>query len=341
MANQTFSEEYDTIRSVLASETFSSDKDAARLIRRLKSLLRSTGPDGSQGGALDSLRSHCERGFINRLFGQATDKESAGILALAGADKNLAKKAAALKALRHFHFMKKFGGHSLWVMSLPNSYKKWPSDQLGKIASKTRLAAKLRNKKGRFSSSQMRDLVNSSQTSAAWANRVHGMCTKTRGLGARRVDRLVKRWFADEDSTDDDIKAMRKTLAEGFKKIASAALSGKMVFTDNPIHRGTELEDAFAYVWYDRLNVVYIEGQFFKPGLFSGPKHWALIVVHELSHSQCNTVDVPGHYDHDGIKPNKVSYPASKAITNADNWAWFAADCNHALTAKNRSDALK
>ncbi len=341
MAHRIFTEEYDAIRKILKTESFSSDAAAQRLIASLRSVVATDGPNKSQGRALDDLRDQCERGLLNKVFGSRKEKEAEGILALAGDDTRLAKKAAALKALRHFYLMTKFGGHSLWVNSLPAHYRKWTTEQLGGISNKDQLKTELKKIEGRFSSQQMRDLVSCSQTAAAWANRTHGMCSKTSGLGALRVDRLIRRWFADEDTTDADIKSMRATLREGFKKIATAALSGKMVFTDNPIDRGTADENNFAYVWYDRLNVVYIEGQFFKPGLFSGPRHWALIVVHELSHSQCNTVDVPGHYDFDGIKPKRGTFPSSKAITNADNWAWFSADCNFALTQKNRDDALK
>ena len=188
----------------------------------------------------------------------------------------------------------------------------------------------------------MRDLASSSQTALKWANKAQAICSETKGVGAEKAGELVKRWFADEDTTDEDIAKYKKTLAEGFKKIAVAASSARLIFTDNPIDRGGEFEESEAYVWGDRLNVVYIESDFFgHENLLSGPTNWARIVVHELSHLKLNTVDVPGRYAWGGIMPHKGGFPASKAITNADSWAWFCADCNSALTEKNRLDALK
>jgi hypothetical protein len=223
-------------------------------------------------------------------------------------------------------------------MSLPSKPIKWPSEDIGGMSGAS-LTHALNDVKERFTPEQRKDMVDSSQLAQAWANKVQAMLSNTSKVGAEKVDALIKRWFADEDTTE--VTTMKKTLLDGFKKIAAAAGSGKLIFTDNPYLRGTDADGSFAYVWYDKLNVMYVGQTFFKNGLFGGLNHWALIVVHELSHLKCKTVDVPDRYDYSGIKPNKKSFPSSKAITNADNWAWFAADCNGALTAKARNDALK
>lgn len=236
--------------------------------------------------------------------------------------------------------MTKFGGHSLWVMSLPQSYRKWPSDELSGKSGEG-LANLLRDKEGRFSGKQMRDLTSASQEAVKWANKASAICTATLGIGAESAGTLIKRWFADENCSDQDITKMAATLAAGYKKIAVAAAGRKMVLTDNPVDRGTPDEDSNAYVWYDQLNVVYIEGGFFGEGgdpLF-GLKNWTRILVHELSHSQVKTEDHA--YRWKGLKPRSNSFPSAKAIENADSWAFFAADANGELTQRDREFCLK
>ena len=50
----------------------------------------------------------------------------------------------------------------------------------------------------------------------------------------------------------------------------------------------------------------------------------------------------PGpHYSWYGIGPNAANFPSAKAITNADNWAFFAADSAGALSDTERAKALK
>ena len=67
--------------------------------------------------------------------------------------------------------------------------------------------------------------------------------------------------------------------------------------------------------------------------------NWTRIVVHELSHLISGTVDHDDRYAHSGIGVH-AGFPASKAINNADSWAFFAADCAGVLTDGNRLKAL-
>jgi hypothetical protein len=65
--------------------------------------------------------------------------------------------------------------------------------------------------------------------------------------------------------------------------------------------------------------------------------------VHELSHLVCGTHDVndgQSRYAWSGIGPH-AGYPSAETIRNADNWAFFAADCAGALTAGQRETALR
>ncbi|MCF6281467.1 MAG: M35 family metallo-endopeptidase [Candidatus Polarisedimenticolaceae bacterium] len=66
---------------------------------------------------------------------------------------------------------------------------------------------------------------------------------------------------------------------------------------------------------------------------------WAATIVHELSHREMSTKD---HFYSDKVlKPNSGTFPSNKALTNADNYAFFAADCNGQLTAGKILTVLK
>lgn len=347
MANQIFSEEYDEIRAILRSNTFSNDKNAGTLLTDLQGVLGQDGPNKSKAKALDKLRDACERGFFQKLFGSAGQKESEGILALAGGGPAVNKKAAALKTLRHMRLLTSYGGHCVWVVSLPKPYSKWPIEEFDGANTET-LKTKLGHIDEYHTRKEMRDMTASTQKASAWALKAGAVCSSTKGVGAEKAETLIKRWFADENNEDEaNINRIKGVLGRGFGKIAAAATSGKMVLTENPVHRGTQFEQSEAYVWYDRLNVIYIEGAFFgKSNLLTGMTNWARIIVHELSHSQLQTKDIETHgvarysWHPRGIGPMAGSFSTAQALDNADNWAWFAADANGALSQKNRNDAL-
>jgi hypothetical protein len=338
MPKRRFSEEYEAMRRTLQDCAFAQGKEA--LIGKLKRLCEADGPDVGTAGVLGQLREHCERGVLDKLCSAAKHKESAGIRAIAGAAPHQDKKAAALKTLRHLHLKTRFGGHSLWVLSLPGAFTKWPSDQLaGK--SGDALDAILDDASSRFSGTQMRDLAHSSQSAGAWANKAMAICSATKGVGAESREQLIRRWFMDEATDAARLPAIADTLREGFRKIAVAALSKQLILTDNPIDRGTEDENTNAYVWGDTLNVVYIEKGFFGDGgdPLSGQANWTRILVHELSHSQLKTEDIA--YRWQGLRPRAATFTTAQALNNADSWAFFAADANGMLTPADRSFCLQ
>ena len=95
------------------------------------------------------------------------------------------------------------------------------------------------------------------------------------------------------------------------------------------------------------MDVVYIESNFFVDNVgnvLPGQTNWTRIMLHELTHLVCGTTDVPAgsdsRYAWYGIGPH-AGYPGSDCITNADNWAFFAADCAGALTDGPRTSALR
>ena len=89
------------------------------------------------------------------------------------------------------------------------------------------------------------------------------------------------------------------------------------------------------------MNVIYIQQATLSAAL--GAKMWdaALTIVHELSHRELKTPD-HRYADQGPISLGSTKGPISlgstkglstkKAITNADNWGFFAADLNNALS---------
>jgi Lysine-specific metallo-endopeptidase len=166
---------------------------------------------------------------------------------------------------------------------------------------------------------------------------------KSRGL------RLLRRWFGDEDSTDDQLRAFGKgNLLSGLKKMAPKMSAGHLIITDFvPIRHSADAGDqgfaaANAFVWQDKRDVVYVEKAFFKHDASSvfqnDERHWARIMVHEMSHREAKTDDK--RYGWAGIKPKKASFASATAMVNADSWALFIANAAGAMTRTDVRRAL-
>ncbi len=166
---------------------------------------------------------------------------------------------------------------------------------------------------------------------------------------------MVKRWFADPATTEVELTAYISRLALGFKAIIAMLNKGQFVPSDwVPLRTATTADDiafidseAFTFSGGgEGMNVVYIERSFFQNhagSVLAGHKNWTRVVVHELTHLVCRTEDVnigQTRYAWYGIGPH-AGYPGSAAIRNADNWAFFAADCGGVLTDGERAQALR
>jgi hypothetical protein len=246
---------------------------------------------------------------------------------------DLAKRLGALKSLRHTYLLKRFGSHKVWCLAIPTTFTDWPHEDLK--GGMSTVVAKLNDRAERFTQEQRKHLSNASQEGLKW---VHKAMTVAANPKKTANAALISRWFADDSSKSDDLIKAGATLNSGLKKIAAKLKSGHLIYTDSVSERGTSAnEGTEAFVWGDRLDVVYIEEEFFgKRNTLSGLTNWARIVVHELTHREIKTQDYA--YEHQGISPRKLS--AAKAIENADSWAWFCADCAGALTAGTIKNAL-
>ncbi|MCK9608370.1 MAG: M35 family metallo-endopeptidase [Methylomonas sp.] len=333
-----FSEAYGKIVAALASNKFSTDKDWQALIIRARKLAGADGFDTGEASLVEDLRKKLAKAEANgsneavSLFGAAGETLSgtgAGVVV----DAELGKRLGALKTLRHTYFLKRFGGHKVWCLSIPTLFTDWPCESLaGGLGG---VSSKLNDRNERFSLEQRKHISHASQEGLKWVHKAMAVA------GNPKKDKnfaIVARWFADSSSKDEDVIAAASTLNAGLKKIAAKLKSGQLIYTDSVSERGTtENQGTEAFVWGDPMDVVYIEEEFFgTSNTLTGLTNWARIVVHELTHREVKTKDHA--YEHQGINPKKLS--AAKAIENADSWAWFCADCAGALTAGVVKNAL-
>lgn len=352
-----FSNEYGVARDAIVKGNFGDDKELAGLVAKLKKLLDADGFNDAASDALETLREHVLHGrsFTANITGKS-DSEATRTLALAaagvpsatGASTPIAR-AAAFKLFRHSYFVAKKGARSLWVISTPKTYRNWPSEELKPhAANKTKLQDALSKTREYFGKSQQKDMHEGAQLALAWVQKALitlGSVGKDKGEAMT----LLKRWFETSNTSATDLTDLQADLVAGFKKIQAALNGNRLVFTDYPPDRGTDDEkytEAFVFsgAWKDALKVVYIEKGFFARGgnVLSGKDNWARIIVHELSHSEVGTDDYPKDncYAWQGINPKDGKFVGNKARTNAENWAYFAADCACALSKGERAKAL-
>ncbi len=361
-----FKVEYDAARTAIAKN---GDYEAGwrTLVRKLESLMGAEGFDASQEVALGELRLKVTQGIS-----QTKITEDKGILQAVGAwtDSNTGtinaeakKRAASLKLLRHIYLQNKSGNRKVWVFSLPTDFTDWPSRQLSTNAS-TAGAVKqlLASHNEHFSEQQRRYIGNSAQQALAWCQKTGIVLTSaaaSAGVGPNpgrdNARTLVRRWFAEAGLDDSTLNTYIATLTQGFKKIIAMLNKGHFVVTDWVPFRGTTDADeadflaseAFTFVSNaEGMDVVYIESNFFTHNagnVLNGQANWTRIILHELTHLVCGTDDVNNgnrRYAWYGIGPHN-GYRGSDCIKNADNWAFFAADCAVALSDSERNNALK
>lgn len=368
--NKKFKPEYDYARSWLKNaDAF--DEDWRPLVKRLRKLMAKGGFDTAEAECLGDLRDKVKQG-PKQLIGHKKVSEDDGILKAVGVptddpratvSSEAKMRAAALKLLRHVYLVNKSGNRKAWVVSLPNDFGNWPSDDIhSRAGALLALRTLLKSKNEQFSSKQRKYLAASTREALAWCQKTGMVLAEAANSGKKgaKVKDLasmakVKRWFADPATTSTELDRYIGTLSQGFKDITAMLNKGSMILTDWVPFRNATAQDeidflnAEAFTFRSRaegLDVVYIEKSFFvdHPGnVVKGQTNWTRILVHELTHLVCGTIDVVNgrsRYAWYGIGPH-AGYPGSQCVQNADNWAFFAADCAGALTDGERKTALK
>jgi hypothetical protein len=364
--NRKFRSEYDAAREVLASGD-SFDADWQAIVAQLAQLMGHDGFDVARADALDELRRRATHGAdatrvdeaegLLRAIGPATD---GGLVADAAR-----RRAAALKLLRHVYLESRSGSRGVWIVALPSEFTDWPSSQFADAANVAGARQLLAGRREHFDGAQRRWLGAATLQGLAWcqraamvladARRARGEASTER-VGARAQARaLVRRWFAEPGLSEAALDKLVATLARGFKDIVAALNRGRFVITDwvplRAASTGLEAEflrtEAFAFrARSEGMDVVYVEGAFFDDiagNVLRGQANWTRILVHELSHLVCGTHDVNNgqvRYAWSGIGPH-AGNSSGDTIRNADNWAFFAADCAGALTSGQRATALR
>jgi len=361
--NRKFRSEYDAVREVLASpEDF--EPGWQPVVAQLARLMGLDGFDVGRADALDELRRRATHGG-----GAERVDEAEGLLRAAGpaADTGLLgddarRRVAALKLLRHVYLEMRSGSRGVWIVALPSEFVDWPSTQFADMATNVAGARQLlAGCREHFDVRERRWLGAATQQGLGWCQRatmVLADARRPRASAAAERDRaraLVRRWFVEAEAAEAVVDKVVATLARGFKDIVASLNRGRFVITDwvplRAASTGLEAEflrtEAFAFrARSEGMDVVYVEGAFFDDvagNVLRGQANWTRILVHELSHLVCGTHDVndgQSRYAWAGIGPH-AGYPSGATIRNADNWAFFAADCAGALTAGQRGTALR
>lgn len=210
--SKTFKAEYDFGRESLANEARFAESWRP-LVHKLHKLMGDDGFDAGRAQALDDLRKKVRQGE-STLLGHKAVTEDKGILSAVGGwtengsavlDSRQKTRAATLKLLRHVYLLNKSGNRKVWLLSLPQDFHDWPTDDLHARAA-TEIAARvlLRSSNELFSADDKKHLAAATQHALAWCQKT-GMvlAAAAKGTGGKAGEKnvaavnLVKRWFAD------------------------------------------------------------------------------------------------------------------------------------------------
>lgn len=330
-----YSTRHAALIDILKSKDFASNDEWKAVVSESRLLVTTEGYDVDKYKACQSLRR--KSSSAKEKLGTkpvATLLTAAGVTSLPNSPGKLipsevTKRVAALDMLRNLWLLKKAGSHKLWVLSLPESYRDWPEAALdGKDFGA--ISTHLNDETSHFSAEDRKNMSEATMHGLSWIKKA--MIVSASPAKKPHV-KILKRWFADSTSTDDDIKAAAATLNAGLKKMAASIKSTFLLITDMPLDRGkAETKNVNAFVFKDeKIDVIYVEPAFFgNRDTFKGVKNWTRIIVHELSHREAKTADHRYRHHAKGLKPDSgdATFTAAKALDNADSWAMFCMDCS-------------
>lgn len=270
------------------------------------------------------------------LVAGCTSSKGKGIIGkVVNAFSNVNDRVAAVKMARHMYLMSMRGGQDVWVFSPPKAYTEWLYDEF-KGMDKAGLETWASESEETYSLAEKQAMADATQIALRWSMR----CIADLGAPSATTKAVIQRWFCGDDAGDKEVDKVATKLLAGFRKISNVLNSNKLVLSDEPIDRAGGGWEDYAFVYQsERMSVIYIQSATLSAAL--GNKMWdaALTIVHELSHRELHTDD--HRYADDGpISPgSKDGLTAKKALDNADNWGFFAADLNGALSQGVRNTA--
>jgi hypothetical protein len=333
-----YSSRHAALLEALKSRDFASADDWGPTIDTARGAVVQNGFDVGKYSACESIRKIVAKRLKAKTKPAATVLAGAGGTPAASGDAplsdSLSKRVAAIESLRHLWLLKKSGSHQLWVLSLPMQYGDWPEAELaGKPFDS--VATKLNDENTRFGTSDRKHLSQATQHGLKW---IHKAMIVAGAPGKAKNKTILKRWFADANTTDDDLNEAAKTLANGLLKMSATIKSTFLLMTDMPMDRNNAAEaNTNAFVFKDEhINVIYVERAFFRnTDTWKDLKNWTRIVVHELSHRDAKTEDHRYRHNPAGLKPSVANFSHAKAINNADSWAIFCMDCAGEMTSED------
>jgi hypothetical protein len=247
------------------------------------------------------------------------------------------ERAAVLEMIRCLYRAEEAGGAGVWVYSPPLSHARTVFEELD--TSDAAAKKKLGSPKEIFTPEERKLMVDALSVS----RKVAGDVQFKLGANGKDVRKMIRRWFTGDAASSAEVDRARSTLMSGFNKIAASCSATTMVFTDYldwRARRNDYFGGAIPGGEGGGFPVIYLEGAFTRLKGNSG-KLWlaAETILHELSHHDVNTED--HRYDSAGLKPGSNSFPASKAIENADSWGYFAIDLAGYLSNADRHQVLR
>ncbi|HEX2828107.1 MAG TPA: M35 family metallo-endopeptidase [Burkholderiales bacterium] len=342
MAYQTkdlYSTRHAAMIEILKDKGFASSDDWKSVIEDARRIVISEGFDVDRYRACEAIRKRVDAAEKkSRTKPAATLLTAAGVTSLPSTGSKeipatVVKRVAVLDSLRHLWLLKKSGSHKLWVLSLPEGYRDWPeADLAGKDYAG--ISNRLDDKTAHFSTEDRKHLSEATQHGLKWVHKAMEVAAspkKTKNMT------IIKRWFADSTSTDEDMLKAAAALNAGLKKIAGRIRSTFMLIVDMPLDRGNKDRarvNAFVFS-NEKIDAIYVEPAFFSDrDMFKGLKNWTRIVVHELTHREVKTQDHRYRHHTAGLKPDSgdANFNAAKALDNADSWAMFCMDCAGEMT---------
>lgn len=246
-------------------------------------------------------------------------------------------RAAVLEMLRCLYRAEDAGGAGVWVYSPPLAHTQPVFDELDTTDAAAK--KKLGSAKEIFSPEERKLMVDA----LAVSRKIAGDAQFKLGANSKEARSLIRRWFTGDSASSADVDSARSTLLAGFNKIAASCSATTLVFTDYldwRAQRDKYFGGAFRGGEGGGFPVIYLEGAFTRLKGNSG-KLWlaAETIIHELSHHDVNTED--HRYDSAGLAPGGNSFPASRAIENADSWGYFAIDLAGYLSDGDRNRVLR
>lgn len=352
-----------------AHQTLKQSKFAPALkpiTQRLANFSAPGGPHAQYAAALPEWRSNCIfyydtglKSLLGKLVGNPTRiavGQREGILAatgdyvpFSGADCNqfsqeTRAKLAALTFCLHLHQERKFSDdHTISVLALPPQFKDWPSNAF-RNANGAEILTLLAVAEKVILNEKMREmLADAVFYAAAYLEKAIAF------LDTDAASTKIRKWFADENTTEAEITFAKSQLRTGARKGITVLHSKKLVLTDHPQIRQAVGEtkdaklrasEAFVFQKGDPVSTIYIQGGFFKESrIINGTRNYARIIIHELMHREMHTTD--HRYATKGIRPNAADLPFSNAISNSDSWAFCFMDLSGQLLDFEASLALK